>query len=39
MNFDDRYEMNASGVTENNMLDLLKRIVVVLMLLTVIPSF
>lgn len=39
MNFDDRYEMNVSGVTENNMLDLLKRIVVVFKLLTVIPPF
>lgn len=38
MNLDDRYEMNAShsSVTENNMLDLLKRIAVVN---SVIPSF
>lgn len=35
MNLDDKYEMNASKVTENNILDLLKRVAVGFMLLTV----
>jgi len=35
MNLDDRYEMNASSVTGNNTVDLLKRTGLVFMLLTV----